>query len=285
MALITQFIIKQGLYMIENSIKMNRSLGGNEDSGGGSIEKGNVSISLDNEKIQIAMWGQSIEAGISELVKIFDIMESIKQQDFSEHQIKGTAQVLFDLAGLKIFKYEDIFTDTIIYKISKSKIINDLSVSLNGRPIKIISGATGESILKQWEGNAKPEDISKREAREKEKNENIILEQREADKMFNELENIDLKNIENALNWLNDYEEHVSWTGVDNHKNEVLKKFEANGYDREMNNITDFMIAETLNDKQRMGKAMVAYMLVNMGLLHIGHNMKVEIEKWKKIIN
>lgn len=241
-----------------------------------------VSKKTQNELISRMGWGKPISNDISEFIKIYAIMNSIAQKNISSEVEAGKMVLdLWDEFDVKLFEPEDFFTKDAMKQILSANKVEEFSLTLNGGPINIRSGSTTESVMKEWkealdaDANS-PEAIAKQEAADKKYKEKVQKAQKEADQMFANLEKLDMKNIDSVLQWLIDYNEHVSYSGVENHMEDITKKFEENGYSPEKNNVADFMVADTLKDRKMMTENFIGYLLVNMGMIRPGDVVGIE---------
>lgn len=241
-----------------------------------------VSKKTQNELVR-PVFGRPISLAVSEFVKMYAILDSIAQKAYSEKEAGELILDLWEELDVKLYEPEDIFTEDIIKQALSAKKVEEFSLTFNGGPINIRSGSTTESVLKEWQDakHNSPDAIKEREANRKEYEQGLEKNQDKADKMFADLEKLDFKNTDAALQWLMDYNKPASYGGVNDHMEDVIKKFEENGYSREKNNKADFMVADTLKDKQMMKENFIGYLLVNMGILRPGdvEAIKEELKK------
>ena len=243
------------------------------------------SLVLDEEKVGEALWGKSIDSVAGELIKIFSIVKYIKEKGVAKRkEIEEIAKDLFADFEVSIFDHTAIFNNKVINQILESNEIDNISINFNDTPIIIKSGSSVESVVNQWEKAVynSPKEIKARESRENKNRELVKNEQGIVDKMFGELDTLDFSNLEKVIDWLYEYNRHYI-NGVDIYKNELLKKFEENGYSAKKNDEIEFMLGETLKDKKRFGEAMVGFMLMNPGIFLRDNQMKDAINDWKKI--
>ncbi|RXK60040.1 hypothetical protein ESA94_13415 [Lacibacter luteus] len=244
-----------------------------------------VSLKISKDQIERVFWGRSVDVTAEELVKVFAIISHIKEKGIrDESEIKDAASDLFDELDVKLFTYEMIFTDQTIDEIITAKEIDSITMDFNDIPIIIKKGSTAESAVKEWEnaGYNSPEAIEKREAVQKEKNELIQKQQSIIDKKFSEIEQLDFSNLESVIDWLYSYNT-LDIDGVDMYEDALVEKFETEGYEPKDNDAINGMVGEALNDKEKLGKVIIGYLLMNGSLALRGDSLKNSIEEWKKL--
>lgn len=225
--------------------------------------------------LQMPLFGRSIEAGAKDLIKIFAVIRHIKESKIEKDKIEETARDLFNEFGVQIFEYENIFSDTFVNQILAANKIDTLETQLNGLPIIIKPDSTVESVMETWRPKSKSNEGSS------ENDEKIKKLQESADAMYSSIDSLDFQNLEKVINWLYEYNTYVANVGVEIHSEEIAQKFASKGYSIEENDKTDFMLGEVLQDKELYGKAMVAFMLQNLGIFR-EQQMKQAIDDWKK---
>lgn len=242
---------------------------------GDNKERGDsIAIVLDTNKnkIGVRMWGRPIGSGVTELIKIFAIMNSVaKIESPTTRTMEEKVLDLWNEFDVQLFQPEDIFTEKVLTELRSAKTVNSLSLELNDGPIVIRSGSTTESVMKEWkdfkdDAYNSPGAVAERKEAELEEQEENGEKQKEIDAMFAQVNSVDFKDTDKSLEWLVDYSECVVGAniGVDTHLDEIVKIFEENGYSREKNNVADFMVAETLKNNKMMKENIIGYILVNM---------------------
>ena len=239
-----------------------------------------ISLVLHSEIINEVLWGQTVEFSASELIKIFSIISFIKEKKLTDiEEIKNTAEDLFKEFNVEVFDYNMIFSNEVINHIKSSNEIDSLAIDFNDTPLIIRRNSSVESVVKEWEekGINSDDAVEQRRTDEETKKEKIKADQLIIDTMFSDLTNLDFKNIATVMDWLYEYSTHY-YSGVDIHKDELLKIFTQHGFSKEANDPTEVMLADLLHDKERKGKVIIGYMLMNLGF---SEKMKDEILKWK----
>lgn len=248
-----------------------------------------ISIVLDKEKLRNKFWGRSQEVAATEYFKIFSIIKHIEEKGLlTEKEIKEVAEDLFTEFDVTSTNYEDIFTDKVISQIINSHKIDSISVDFNEAPAIIDRNSTVESVVKEWRENWKkmhgldtPEAIEKRTNKEQVEKKAAESEQIILERMLVDLESIDFSDQEKLVDWLYEYYSHYR-SDIDMHDEKIIHKFELQGYLPEDNDDINGMLGETLKDKERLGKVIIGYLLMNGALGLRGNWLKNLIEKWKK---
>lgn len=232
-------------------------------------------IILENKKIQEAMAGKPVEAGIKELIKIFTICDRVVNSgEITEEKAGEMILDLFDELDVRIFEPEQIFSKKVLNQLLGLSGIESLSVQINDGMVEIKRDMKIDSIISRWEESL--DDIPIIDSKE------IATNQEEVDKLYKSLKGLNFNSLDAIIKWLNAYNRSIEEIGVSNHIKDVVKIFKEKGYNKQDNDIVDFTLGETLQDKKRYGKAMVGYMLTNLGVFE-STQMDDWIADWKQM--
>ena len=100
--------------------------------------------------------------------------------------------------------------------------------------------------------------------------------------MFASLDSLDFSDQGVVIDWLYEYNTQLI-NDVDMHKEALIEKFEAHGYNPKKNDAIEAMLGKTLKDKKRFGGVIVGYMLMNSRLFLENDFIKNTIDDWKKM--
>ncbi len=246
--------------------------------------KEGVSLVLDSERIETVFLGKGVEDAASELIKLFSIITYVKKKGVSTSgEVELLASDLLNEFNVLELKYNMVFTNKVIDQILRSQEIDSVSMEFNGELLIAKSGSTIESVVEAWAklGFYSQDAIKTRENKREGEKEAVKKEQAIIDIMLTELDTFNFTNQEKVIDWLYEYYIH-SIRGADMHKNELLEKFQAHGYVPENNDKVDGMLGKTLKDKERLGRVIIGYLLMNGSLALRNNWLKALIEDWKR---
>ncbi|MFN8288957.1 MAG: hypothetical protein U0U70_01750 [Chitinophagaceae bacterium] len=249
-------------------------------------ENKSTTLPLDQDRVTSAAWGESLEEITGELIKVLSILNHLQEKNLrTKEDFDKIAVDLFSEFNVSIFDYDDIFTPSLVNKFLHVQEINGISFMMNNTPIVIKRGDTVESIVSEWREKTidSPKALQEREETLKKEAELIKAKQISLDTLFAGLDSIDFNNPGLLMDWLYQYNSHIIH-GSNMHEKSLLEKFQSHGYGIEKNDGIEYMLGEALQDRERTGKVIIAYMLQNLGLF-FRSGVKQAIEKWKKQAN
>lgn len=234
-------------------------------------------INLENKTIQERIAGKPVVAGVQELFKIFTIIDKITKSGVNSEVEAGKLILdLWEELDVKIFEPEDIFTRKMLTKVINTPHLHSIYVEINNGPVMIEKNTTVDLVMSNWK---KALEVNSNINNNEEK----AHKQKEVDQMYKALKTLDFNNTESLIEWLNNFNAAIAEYDLDNHIEAIRNKFAQHGYFPEHNDSFDFTIGEALKDKNRYSKAMIGYMLDNLGVFD-SEKMSEWISDWKKTL-